>query len=160
MAPSTLENAMLAKSPFPAPLAAIAVLSAALAPNALAQDAQPAPDAAISLSGGAVAAGVGYVWGSGQLTFDGSPYSFKVSGLSIVDVGVAKIDAAGAVYNLKHLNDFDGTYTAFAAGATVAGGGGVAYLRNQNGVVIKLNSTSAGLRFNLSANGVTLKLES
>jgi hypothetical protein len=158
MAPITLEKAMLAKSVFPA--AAFGAMAAALAPSALAQDSQAAPDATLQLSGGAAAAGVGYVWGSGQLTYLGSPYTFKVSGLSIVDVGVAKIDAAGSAYNLKRLSDFDGTYTAFAAGATIAGGGGVAYLRNQNGVVIKLNSTSTGLRFNLSANGVTLKLES
>lgn len=149
---------MIAKSLFPT--AAIAALSIALAPHALAQDAQPTPDAAISLSGGAVAAGIGYVWGSGQVTYGGAAHTFKISGLSIVDVGVAKIDAAGSVYHLKRLEDFNGTYTAFAAGATIAGGGGVAYLRNQNGVVIKLNSTSAGLRFNLSANGVTLRLES
>jgi hypothetical protein len=77
-----------------------------------------------------------------------------------VDVGAAKISASGSVYHLKTLKDFNGVYTTFAAGATIAGGGGVAYLRNQNGVVIKLNSTSAGLRFNLSANGVTLKVES
>jgi len=158
MAPITLEKAMLAKSLFPA--AALAVMAAALSPSALAQDSQAAPDATIQLAGGAAAAGVGYVWGSGQLTYLGAPYTFKVSGLSIVDVGVAKIDAAGSVYNLNRLSDFDGIYTAFAAGATIAGGGGVAYLRNQNGVVIKLNSTSTGLRFNLSANGVTLKLES
>jgi hypothetical protein len=118
------------------------------------------PDAGITFSGGAVAAGVGFIWGSGQLDYNGEPHAVKISGLSVVDVGAAKISASGSVYNMKALKDFDGTYTAFAAGATIAGGGGVAYLRNQNGVVIKLNSTSAGLRFNLSANGVTLKLES
>ena len=53
----------------------------------------------------------------------------------------------------------DGAYTAFSLGATVAGGG-VAYLRNQNGVVIRIDSTTAGLRFNLAPSGVTLKLKS
>lgn len=119
-----------------------------------------APDATLSLEGGSVAAGAGYVWGSGTLDFGGAPHKVKVSGLSIADVGAAKISASGSVYNLKNISDFNGTYTTFAAGATVAGGGGVAYLRNQNGVVIRLDSTTEGLRLNLSASGVTLKVQS
>ena len=146
-------------------LLVLAALTAGLAGLQQAQ-AQPAataaraPDATLSLEGGAVAAGVGYVWGSGTLDFGGAPHKVKMSGLSIVDVGAAKISASGAVYHLKTISDFDGTYTTFAAGATVAGGGGVAYLRNQKGVVIRLDSTTEGLRFNLSASGVTLKVES
>jgi hypothetical protein len=143
----------------------LAVLTAGMATPqwGLAQPAAaeaPAPDATLSLEGGAVAAGVGYVWGSGTLDFGGAPHKVAVSGLSIVDVGAAKISASGSVYNLKKISDFDGTYTTFAAGATVAGGGGAAYLRNQNGVVIRLDSTTEGLRLNLSASGVTLKVDS
>jgi hypothetical protein len=33
-------------------------------------------------------------------------------------------------------------------------------MKNEHGVVIKLTSATAGLRFNLSGNGVTVKLES
>jgi hypothetical protein len=140
--------------------AAFATILAVAAPLVShAQDAPaPAPDATLSLSGGAVAAGVGFVWGSGELDYKGAPHAVKVSGLSVVDVGAAKLDASGSVYHLKALKDFNGTYTTFAAGATIAGGGGAAYLRNQNGVVIKLNTTSAGLRLNLSASGVSLKV--
>lgn len=154
----------MSKTLLTAALAAAILTGGIAAPFAAqAEDAVPASapaDGALSLSGGAIAAGIGFTWGSGQLEYKGQPYSVKVSGLSVIDVGVAKIDASGSVYNLKDLKDFDGTYTTFAAGATVAGGGGVAYLRNQHGVVIKLNSTSAGLRFNLSASGVELKLQS
>lgn len=136
-------------------------VASALPQAAQAQSEAPAvPDAQFSLTGGAIAAGVGYIWGSGQLDVGGDVHTVNVSGLSIVDVGAAKINARGSVYNLKKLSDFDGTYTTFAAGATIAGGGGVAYLRNQNGVVIRLDSTTEGLRFNLSASGVTLKLTS
>ena len=144
-------------------LFAAAILAAAAGPQiAAAQSAAAAqtPDGKLSLTGGAVAAGIGYVWGSGTLDFGGAPHKVKVSGLSIVDVGAAKINASGSVYNLKKISDFDGTYTTFAAGATIAGGGGVAYLRNQNGVVIRLDSTTEGLRFNLSASGVTLRVKS
>jgi hypothetical protein len=152
----------MSKAYLAATLATILFAGVAAAPvTTFADDAPPpAPDASLTLSGGAVAAGVGFVWGSGQLDYKGAPHAVKVSGLSVVDVGAAKIDASGSVYHLKSLKDFDGTYTTFAAGATIAGGGGAAYLRNQNGVVIKLNSTSAGLRLNLSASGVTLKVAS
>ena len=142
-------------------VAAALFASGVAVPASRADDAPAtAPDATLNLTGGAVAAGIGYVWGSGQLDYQGAPHPVKVSGLSVVDVGAAKISASGSVYHLKALKDFNGTYTAFAAGATIAGVGGVAYLKNQNGVVIKLNSTSTGLRFNLSANGVTLKVAS
>jgi hypothetical protein len=118
------------------------------------------PDATVTLSGGSVAAGIGFVWGRGDLVFAGQKHRFKLSGLSIVDVGAASITASGVVYNLKHLSDFDGNYTAATAGLTVAGGGSVAILRNEHGVVIRMLSTTAGLRFNLSANGITIHLRS
>ena len=144
-----------------AALAAVLIAGGLAAPSApRAQEASaPAADATLSLSGHAVAAGVGFSWGSGHLDYMGKAHAVKISGLSVLDVGAANISATGSVYNLKALKDFNGTYLAFSAGATVAGGGGLAYLKNQNGVVIKLNSTSAGLRFNLSANGVTLKVK-
>ncbi len=149
--------------PLSAAFAAVSLFAAALSlPQAAwAQSGEAAaPDGQLRLTGGAVAAGIGYVWGSGRLDFDGAAHRVKISGLSIVDVGAAKIDAHGQVYHLKKLSDFNGTYTAFAAGATIAGGGGIAYLRNQNGVVIRLDSTTEGLRFNLSTSGVTLKVKS
>jgi hypothetical protein len=117
------------------------------------------PSGSVKLSGGSIAAGVGYVWGHGTLAYGSKHYRFKLSGVSIVDVGAASITASGDVYNLKGLQDFDGNYAAVTAGVTVAGGGSVAYLKNENGVVIKLVSTTEGLRFNLSADGVHIKLQ-
>ena len=117
------------------------------------------PEATVELSGGAVAAGVGYVWGHGSIVYQGQKHRFSVSGLSNVDVGVANITATGVVYNLKNLQDLDGNYVAASAGLTVAGGGSADYLKNEHGVVIKLLSTSRGLRFNLSASGVKVKLQ-
>ncbi len=117
------------------------------------------PSGSITLSGGSVAAGVGYVWGHGTLNYGDKHYKFKLKGVSVVDVGAADITAAGEVYNLFRLGDFDGNYAAVSAGATIAGGGSVAYLKNENGVVIKLHSTTVGLKFNLSADGVHIKLQ-
>jgi hypothetical protein len=55
--------------------------------------------------------------------------------------------------------DLSGNYSAVTAGLTVIEGGSVVYLKNDNGVVIKLHSQSGGLRFNLSANGMHITLQ-
>lgn len=120
---------------------------------------QDQPVGTVDLTGGSVAAGVGYVWGKGALTFMGQKHPFKLSGVSIVDVGAAHITAKGDVYNLKDIHDFEGKYTTATAGLTVAEGGSVAVLRNDHGVVIKLHASTQGLRFNLSADGVSIKLQ-
>ncbi|MGO9993028.1 MAG: EipA family protein [Steroidobacteraceae bacterium] len=124
----------------------------------VAADAQP--DATVVLNAGSVAAGIGYTWGHGDLTYDNQMHQFSISGVSIVDAGVANITATGNVYNLNKLSDFAGNYVAASAGLTIAGGGSVAYLKNEHGVIIKLSSTTVGLRFNLAASGVSVKLKS
>ena len=118
------------------------------------------PNATVDLTAGSFAAGIGFVWGHGDLIYKGSKHRFKLSGVSIVDVGASKITASGVVYNLTTLSDFSGNYTAVSAGLTIAGGGSAVVLRNEHGVVIKLLSTAEGLRFNLSADGVAINLRS
>jgi len=118
------------------------------------------PDGSLSLNGTGLAAGIGWVWGDGSLQFDGKAHPFTISGLSIVDAGVANISANGQVYNLKQLSDFDGKYTAASAGVTVGEGAGASYLQNEHGVVIKLLESSEGLRVKLAAQGVTIRLKS
>jgi hypothetical protein len=117
------------------------------------------PDATLKLSGGSVAAGIGYSWGGGTLTYQGKDYPVSVSGLSVGDVGVTSLDASGSVYNLKSLADFDGNYTAAGAGATLAGGGSAVAMRNQNGVTVNLVSTTQGVKFTLGAGGVSMKIK-
>lgn len=118
------------------------------------------PDGSLSLSGTSLAAGVGWVWGKGKLDFKGKEHPFKISGLSIVDAGISSISAAGEVYNLKNLRDFDGNYTVASAGIAVGGGAGASYLKNEHGVVIKLLETEQGFRVNPAAEGVKIKLKS
>ncbi|MBV8965108.1 MAG: hypothetical protein JO191_02915 [Mycobacteriaceae bacterium] len=117
------------------------------------------PDATVDLTGGSFAVGVGFVWGSGTLQYDGAQHAFKFSGVSVIDAGGAHIKATGDVYHLQNLQDFDGHYTVASAGVTVAGGGSLAVVRNEHGVVIKLHATNEGLRFNFSSEGVRVRLE-
>lgn len=122
---------------------------------------QAIPSAYVWLSGGSFAVGIGFTWGHGTLYYakDQKQYKFKLSGVSIADVGGAGITAEGEVYNLSSPVDLSGDYSAVSAGATVIEGGSVVYLKNGNGVVIKLHSQTGGLRFNLSANGVHLTVQ-
>jgi hypothetical protein len=113
----------------------------------------------VKMSGGSVAAGVGYSWGGGTLAYQGQQFPFKVRGLRIGDVGITDIQAAGTVSNLERLQDFNGNYTAVQAGLTLAGGGSVMTMRNQNGVVITVTSTTQGLDVDLGAGGVNISLQ-
>src|SRR5580692_858136 len=137
----------------------VAAADGASSPPAVAEGA--IPSAYVWLSGGSVAVGIGYTWGHGTLYFskDQKQYKFKLSGVSIADVGGAGINAEGEVYNLTTPADLTGNYSAATAGVTVIEGGSVAYLKNEKGVVIKLHSQTGGLRFNLAAEGVHLTLQ-
>jgi Cu/Ag efflux protein CusF len=120
---------------------------------------EPAPKVSgtIKMKATAVAAGIGVEWGSGTLTmYDGSTHTFKVSGLSVIDVGITTIEAEGEVYHLVEAKDLEGTYMAGSAGATFVAGGSAATMKNGNGVVLKLKSTQKGLRFTLAPGGVRI----
>jgi hypothetical protein len=137
---------------------ALAVMMLAIGPMALAED--RSPSGTIAFSGGAVAVGIGYSWANGTLDFKGKKYPFSMDGLSIVDVGAASVEGSGEVYNLTNPQQFAGNYAAAGAGVTIAGGGSVVALQNQNGVVIHVHTTQQGLKFNLSASGVSIKMKS
>src|SRR5271170_4071851 len=65
------------------------------------------PSGYVWLSGGSVAVGIGYSWGHGTLYYskDQKQYKFKLSGVSVADVGAAGINAEGEVYNLNSPSD-------------------------------------------------------
>jgi hypothetical protein len=119
---------------------------------------QNATDGTVTFTGGAVAAGIGFQWGSGTLTFRGAQYPFRVRGLSVIDIGVSQMTASGVVQNLHNVADFSGNYVSATAGATVAGGASASVLRNQNGVTIQGISTTRGLRLTLAPGGINITL--
>jgi hypothetical protein len=137
----------------------VLVLVIALSLSSLAFAQEEKPDATLKLSEGHVAVGIGWSWGDGVLTFKGKNYPFKVGGLSVVAVGITKANAVGKVYHLKKLSDFNGTYTGVAAEGTIGGGAGVSTMKNQNGVVIELQSTTQGVNFKLAGEGVKFTLK-
>ncbi|MDP1666316.1 MAG: hypothetical protein Q8L79_14485 [Methylobacter sp.] len=116
-------------------------------------------DGTINLNVGSVAAGIGWSWGGGVMTYEGVEHNFDISGLSLADVGISKFSASGIVYNLKELKDFEGTYYGVKTGVTLAGGKGAIALKNNHGVVLELNGTGEGLKFALGTQGVTIKLK-
>lgn len=117
------------------------------------------PDATIRLSGGSFAAGIGFSWGKGTLTYKGKDHPISVTGLSLGKVGITGVTASGEVYNLKKLEDFDGNYTAAGAGMTLAGGRSAIALKNQTGVRVGLSATTRGVDVTVGGGGVEMKLK-
>jgi hypothetical protein len=138
---------------------AAALAAFAVAGRAAEAEKTPPPDATIEFSGGSVAAGIGFSWGSGTLTYKGKTYPISVDGLSVGAVGASTVSANGKVYNLKKLEDFDGNYAAVGTGAAVGGGGGVAAMRNQNGVVVEAVSTTQGVKIAIGTGGVKMTIK-
>ena len=138
-------------------LVAVGSLVSLLAGLALAQAKKP--DATLSLTEGTVGVGIGFSWGKGTLSYKGKTYPVTVEGLSVGDVGIQRATATGDVFDLKKIEDFDGNYTAAGAGATVGGGAGITAMKNQNGVVIQLKSTTQGANLKLAAEGIKLAVQ-
>jgi hypothetical protein len=138
-------------------LVAVGSLVSLLGGLALAQAKKP--DATLVLSEGSVAVGIGFSWGKGTLNYQGKSYPVKVEGLSVGELGVQRATASGDVFNLKKLADFNGNFLAGAAGATVGGGAGITAMKNQNGVVIELKSTTQGASLKLAAEGLKLNIQ-
>ena len=59
------------------------------------------PDATVRMTGKSIAAGVGFSWGSGVLTYEGKEYPFSITGLSAGDIGITSVEVSGNVFNLK-----------------------------------------------------------
>ena len=116
------------------------------------------PDGTIELSGGKIAAGLGYSWGSGTLIFQGKRYPLTVSGVDLGSVGVNEYTAYGTVTGLSSPQDIDGIFTRIGTGLTLGGGGDIATMRNENGATIQLASTTEGLNVTLAVTGMKVSV--
>jgi hypothetical protein len=127
---------------------------------ALAADAKK-PSGTVAIDETQIAFIVGGSLGGGTLTFQGKEYPFKVGGLTAgANVGVSKMSAAGEVYDLDEISKFPGTYTKLEASVTLGGGIGGLHLKNENGVIMRLESRTQGLQLNVgSASGIKVTME-
>lgn len=112
----------------------------------------------VAIDSQSIAAGIGFSWGSGALVFDGRKYPFSFDGVTFLDFGFSRANAAGEVYNLADLAKFNGTYIATEANLALGGGGGAMALRNEHGVVMCLVSISQGARLQLGSSGLRIQL--
>ena len=120
------------------------------------------PDATLRLSTGGFALGIGVNWGSGTLTYRGKDYPVKVKGLSVGRVGATSSSAYGEVFNLKHLQDFNGHYDVGGGGTrgvTLGAGRTGTIMSNHAGVIIRISSTQQGLAVNATGGGIELELQ-
>jgi hypothetical protein len=120
------------------------------------------PDATLRVSGGSFALGVGVNWGSGTLTYRGKDYPVKVKGLSVGKVGMTSSSAHGEVFNLKHLQDFNGHYNVGGAGTrgvTLGAGKAGTLMSNQAGVIVRIAATQSGVAVNATGGGVDMQLK-
>jgi hypothetical protein len=128
--------------------------------GASAADAPKKPSGTVSINETQFALIIGGSTGGGVLTYQGKKYPFKIGGMSLgANVGVSKLAATGEVYDLTNISQFPGTFTKLESSITLGGGVGGTVLKNENGVIMRLTSTSEGLQLNLSASGVTVKLD-
>ncbi|HTY41124.1 MAG TPA: hypothetical protein VMH79_04555 [Thermoanaerobaculia bacterium] len=135
----------------------IVALAAVFAAPGFAEDKKV--DGVLKLTEGSVAAGIGWSWGHGTLTYKGKSYKVKVDGLTVGEVGMTDVKAKGNVYDLKSLDDFDGVYAAAGAGATAGKGKGASALTNAKGVSILLTSITKGASLKIAAEGLKLQIE-
>jgi hypothetical protein len=97
--------------------------------------------------------------GNGTLTYHGKRYPLTVGGIGIGSLGIAAVDLVGHAYHLRNPSDIAGTYGAAGAGATFVGGGQVAQLQNEKGVVLRLQGMQVGFQVSLGLAGMTIGLQ-
>jgi hypothetical protein len=120
------------------------------------------PDATLRVSGGSFALGIGVSWGSGTLTYKGKNYPVKVKGLSVGKVGATSSSAYGEVFNMKHLQDFNGHYDVGGAGTrgvTLGAGKAGTIMSNPAGVIVRISSTQSGVAVNATGGGVDMQIK-
>jgi hypothetical protein len=97
--------------------------------------------------------------GNGTLRYRGRTYPFTVGGLGVGGIGISKIEARGEVYGLEHLRDFPGAYIqgryGFALGTASTGD---LWLKNGNGVIMRLVAKRQGLMLSLGGDAVVIQM--
>jgi len=117
------------------------------------------PSGTVTLSELQIMVLVGGDHGHGTLSFEGSEHAFTAAGLKLGGIGIHKKDMKGSVYQLNNLDDFDGIYFLAEAGLTLAKGMGGLWLKNGNGVVMHLKSSTEGVALSIGIEGFKISLD-
>jgi hypothetical protein len=97
--------------------------------------------------------------GNGTLRYHGHTYSFTVGGLGVGGIGLSKIEAKGEVYGLERLSDFPGAYVQGRYGLAVGNASvGDLWLKNGNGVIMRLVAKRQGLMLSLGGDAVVIQM--
>jgi hypothetical protein len=136
---------------------ALLVCLLAFSTTGRAEEAQP--DAILQLTQTSVGLVFGYTWGGGTLAYAGKSYPVEVDGFTFLTLGFVRAEATGEVFNLKNAEDFNGTYFAASAEGTLGSGAGATVMKNQNGVVIHLFTTTEGVNLKVAPEGVRLNIK-
>ena len=102
---------------------------------------------------------VGLNRGDGVLRYGGEDIPISIGGVTFPEIGIVKGSASGKVYDLRDIEDFDGTYAGAGAGLTIAGGGTAVALKNERGVTVVFLSANQGLDADLSTTGVRMEID-
>ena len=102
---------------------------------------------------------VGVGGGTGTLIFQGQTYPLSIGGIGIGSLGIADVELTGTAANMRTASDIVGTYGAASAGAAFVGGGQVATLQNEKGVVLTVQGVQAGFQVSLGVAGMTIALQ-
>jgi hypothetical protein len=143
-------------------IAILSLMVAVMTGFAYAKHHESKPDATLRLRWGSFALGIGGSSGSGTLTYRGKDYPVKVKGLSVGEVGMTNSSAYGEVFNLKHLQDFNGHYNVGGAGTrgvTLGSGNTGTIMSNQAGVIVRVSSTQSGVAVNATGGGMDMQLQ-
>ncbi len=142
-------------------LAALFCATAVFSTNVMAQEAPTeAPSGHLKIEQIQVAfIGSGAV-GGGTLDFQGKTYKFSVKGLGVGGFGASRLSATGEVYGLKKIEDFAGPYAELRTGFAVGDfGKGRFWLRNANGVYLKIEGSRQGAQVGIGAEAVLITLD-
>ena len=78
--------------------------------------------------------------------------------MTLTDVGGGQDVVTAEVYKPDNVEEFAGAYSAAQVAGALVGGGGIGYLENSEGVIMKVTSSTKGARLNLEIGGVEVRM--